>query len=160
MTVKTKDAPHRSLSFQSFDDVLAELDRIEAASDRVRTTGNWSAGENLEHVAKFIGFSLDGFGGMAPWWFRRLAVAFMKKRALGPGTMPAGIRLPSKASDMLPTPGTTLEGGLGALRTQIGRVQGGERMEQPSPIFESMSHGDWTTIHLKHAALHLGFITY
>ena len=152
--------PGRILDFQSVFDLESDLDRIEqaCASGAVEATGSWSVGQNCHHVGKFFRFALDGFDGPAPLPVRVIATLLFKKKALGPGPMPSGIKLPAKASYMLPDPDITNEDGIAFLREQVQRIKNGEQFTHPSPIFGKLTHDQWMTIQLKHAALHLGFL--
>jgi hypothetical protein len=44
-------------------------------------------------------------------------------------------------------------------RQQIGRIRGGERMTQECSVDGPYSHEQWVQIHLRHAELHLSFLT-
>jgi len=155
--VDTKATPHRDLSFGSFEDVLAELDRIEAAvnSGTANSSGNWSVGENC---AKFLGFACDGFPSLAPAPLRFIFRALYFKKAMGPDPIPPGFKLPRQASYLLPTPGITDREGIDELRKQLKRVIAGKEMTAKSPVFGTVTHDQWHAIQRKHCALHLGFI--
>lgn len=159
--VDTKQAQRRSLSLKSFDDLAAELDAIEASlsAGTLTTTGNWTPGENLEHLAKFMRFAIDGFPNSAPAPVRWLMILFFKKKAVTPGEpIPAGFKLPKAAAALFPVSGTPDREGLELLRAQVERIRSGERFTQPSPIFGKLTHEQWVTIQLKHCDLHLSFL--
>ncbi len=161
-TVNTRRAAHRALRFDSLSALEAELDRIETglAAGAVRTTGNWSVGQICEHLGKFVRCSYDGFDGQAPWVLRVVATALFKRSAMGKGAMPRGLRLPKKAEAMLPAPGVSDAEGLAMLLGQLARIRSGEQMTHHSPVFGSLTHEQWVHLHLKHAAMHLGFVEY
>lgn len=147
-------------TYTSVQELKAELDAIEAAerAGTLRTTGAWSAGQILEHCAKFMRMSFDGFGDMkAPVVFRWLGSALLKPR-LGKSHMKPGIRLPGSASELLPRDLVSFEEGMGLIRAQIARIDAGERMTRASPILGKMSHDQWVLLHLDHCRLHLGFL--
>ncbi len=159
--VDTKTAPRRTLRYSSFDEVSADLDRLEAALDAgtLAARGNWTPGQNFEHVGKFLGFSLDGFPSKAPAPVRWIAQMMYKKKATRTDEpIPAGFKLPKAASALLPREDVSDRDGLGLLRANIARVVGGEKLTQPSPIFGTLTHEEWVTIQLKHMALHLSFL--
>ena len=56
--INTSTAPRRELSFHCTGCLKEDLAKIEAAdrAGTLRVTGNWTAGENLDHVAKTIEF--------------------------------------------------------------------------------------------------------
>ncbi|MCB9847896.1 MAG: DUF1569 domain-containing protein [Phycisphaeraceae bacterium] len=156
--VNTKTASRREVRYQGFDDILKDLDRLEAA-DREGVLirhGNWTLGQNTHHLADTMEQSLDGFRFTSPLPLRVLF------RILRPMVLsrpfPKGIKLTGSAATLIPDTSITSEQGLGELRRQIQRVQDGERFTQASPIFGKLSHEQWVNLHLKHAELHLGFL--
>lgn len=158
--VKTgKVTGRRDLSFETLDDVLADLDRLEEAhaAGTLKMLGNWSAGQIFEHTATLFDFSVDGFSFKAPL-FIRLMSPILKNKLFGPMPIPAGLQLRGGSAVMIPDDVVTFEDGLTHLRRSIGRITAGERMTQPSPVFGRMTHGQWVTLHLKHCALHLSFL--
>ncbi|MCL4220248.1 MAG: DUF1569 domain-containing protein [Phycisphaerales bacterium] len=161
-TINTRTAAHRSLRFGSLESLEAELARIEAASaaGTLRTTGNWTLGQICEHLGKFVRCSYDGFDGRPPLPVRVLGRLVFKRLAMGDGPVPRGIRLPKDAVSSLPDPDITHGAGIALLRTQLARIHSGEQMRQPSPLFGSLTHEQWLHLHLKHAAMHLGFVEY
>lgn len=159
--VNTKQAPRRALAFQSMAELSAELDRIEAAhrAGTLRTTGNWSPGQILQHVGKFMRFPIDGFPpGKPPWLVRVLVQMFFKKKAIQGAPPPPGIKLPAGAAYLLPDDSVSFEAGMSLLREQMARIARGERFTHPSPLFGDLTHEEWTKLQLGHCALHLGFL--
>lgn len=161
MAQKDTFPPPRDLTIRSLDDLTAELDRIEAAirAGTARATRRWTVGQNLDHCAIFIRYAIDGFPSLMPWWFRMGARLMMKRTAVGPGKMPAGIKLPKQADYLMPGPGVTDAQGLEHLRAQVARLRSGERMTARSPVFDRLTHEEWLSTHLKHCALHMSFIS-
>ena len=147
-------------SFRTLDQLRAELDAIEAAhrSGNLHASGNWSAGQILEHCGKLMGFSFDGFGeATAPWIIRVLASTFFKPR-LGRSQMKPGIKLPRSASTLLPRDQASFDEGLALIRSQLARIDAGEKMTHDSPVLGAMTHDQWVLLHLDHCRLHLGFL--
>lgn len=162
MPVDTKAAPRRDLTFSTLDELVRELDRLEAASaaGTLAHTGNWTAGQVCEHCAKFMRGAIDGFDTKAPWFVRVVARRLYFKQMIGPGPMPAGIKLPKQAVSMLPTPGVSDRAGIADLRRQVDRLRAGAKMTIPSPVFGAMTHEHWMIVHLKHCAMHMSFLRY
>lgn len=161
MTVNTKKAERRELRLGSLAELSAELDRIQAGHDAgtLRTTGNWSAGQIFEHVAILMECAVDGFPGPKPPLFVRvICQVVFKPKALRGEAPPAGVKLPDEASYLIPGESMTFEEGMKRLRRIVGRVNGGERFTQPSPIFGKLTHEQWEKLQSGHASLHLGFI--
>lgn len=149
---------YRTLRFADYRAVRAELDRLESAhrTGVVRALGNWSAGQIFQHVGRFIRFTFDGFPMKAPWLIA--AAGRVMKPFIGKVKLRPGFKLPRGAEPLLPDDGVSFEDGLAELRAQIDRIEAGERMEQPSPLFGRLGHERWKTMHLDHAAMHLGFL--
>ena len=164
MTVDTKTAPKRDLSFRSLDDVAADLDRIEAAAQAgtLSTTGNWTPAENLDHTSRFMEMSMDGFPEGKPPLVMRAIVGLFKgmilKQAMGGKPSPAGIKLPKGAEYLMPRADATLEEGVARVRAIIGRVKSGEEFSQASPLFGKLTHEQWVGIHCGHCAMHWSFL--
>ncbi|USN99874.1 MAG: DUF1569 domain-containing protein [Phycisphaeraceae bacterium] len=160
LPVDTKAAPHRELRFAAFDDILAEVERIEAGviAGTATITGNWSVGEIGEHCAEFIAFACDGFPKKLPWPIRVIARAMILPTLDKDKPMPTGITLPKGAAYLLPTPGISDAEGIGELRKELKRVLAGREMTQPSPLLGPLTHEQWTRLQCKHCAMHLGFV--
>ena len=161
--VSTKKAPRRELSFHCTGCVKEELARIESAHHRgtLAHTGNWTPGENLDHIALNWEFAFDGPPPEARVPFiLRLVGPFVKRRFTSGKTLPSGFKIPKSASYMEPRPGCSFEDGRARLQRILDRLDRGERMTQRSPAFGAMSHDEWMGLNLAHAQLHLGFLSY
>ncbi len=161
--INTRKADRRELKFGSLADLSAELDRLQQAHDAgtLTTTGNWSPGQNLQHCAKVWGCGIDGFPSemKPPVVLKWIASALFKKRAMSGKTAPAGFRLPKQAAAFLPDDhGVSFEQGMREFRTQIARVERGEKFTAVSPIFGAMTHDQWLNLQMGHCQLHLGFL--
>ena len=161
--INTRSAPRRELSFHCTGCLKEELARIEDAHRKgtLTHTGNWTAGENLDHVAKAWEFAIDGFQSEVKVpWFIRLIASTMKGRMTSGKTLPAGFKMGKGGESFLPTPGTTVEAGLGRLRAVVDRLDAGTKCTKPSPAFGALTHDQWMRLNLGHAQLHLGFVSY
>ncbi len=159
MPVDTKTAQRRPLRFATLSDVRAEVDRSAAAAraGKLRTTGNWSAGQVFNHLAAWINYSYEGFpSDLKPPWFIKLILKFRKKSFLY-GAMPVGVRIPGQPQGTKATEEATLEDGYSRLVKAIDRL---ERTPptQASVIFGPLTHEEWKALNLRHAELHLGFL--
>lgn len=155
----TKHANWHPRDYGSLDELGAELDRVEKAHGRgtLTTTGGWSAGQILEHCAKLIGYSLDGFEARAPWFIKVFGVLVFKPR-LGRSHMKPGIRLPAKAASLMPRDEVPFAEGMAAMRSALARIDAGERMTHDSPVLGKMTHDQWVLLHLDHCRMHFGFL--
>jgi hypothetical protein len=145
------------------DDLLAEVDRLTAAAaaGKVRPLGNWSPAQVLWHIARFIELSFDGFPfryRRGPVWllrlFRLLAWRWLIALAFRPG-----FRNPPEAATAEPEPSVPLDVAAAYLKQQVGRIGSGERMTQQCSVDGPYAHEQWVYIHLRHAELHLSFLT-
>ncbi|MEO0513108.1 MAG: DUF1569 domain-containing protein [Planctomycetota bacterium] len=162
--VDVRSAARRSIHLRTVEDIAAELDRIAAAEARgtLTTTGHWTPGENLDHVVKFMEMSMDGFPERAPWWVRAIGTVlkpFLFARlhdanALKPGT----IDNRGRADFIEPTPGATSADAIDRGRRMIERLRSGERFEQRSPLFGTVTHEQWCLVHASHCNLHWSFL--
>jgi hypothetical protein len=143
----------RKLDFASFDELLADADRLN--SGPVTVLGNWSAGQIFRHLATAYNGSIDGFAMTFPWFFKLMAKPFKQK--LINGAMPAGFRLPAKGAQELAPEPTLTEEGLALLHNAVARLQN-EPRRAPHPMFGAITKEEWDKIHLHHASLHMSFI--
>jgi hypothetical protein len=159
--INTKKAERRELSFHCTGCLKEDLAKIEGAyrAGSLRTTGNWTAGENFDHIAIMWEYALDGSPPEAKVPFIIRLIAPLMKRSMTSGkTLPAGFKIPQSASYMQPRPGCSFEDGLARLQKVLDRLDRGEQMTHASPAFGKMSHDEWMRLHLGHAQLHLGFL--
>lgn len=146
-------------SFRTVEGLSAELDRFEVAerAGRLAATGAWTPGEILDHCALLMRLSFDGFGAVRmPWWMRT-AGPLMRPLVGRVGLRP-GVRLPRGARGLLPRESVSFDEGLGAMRTQLARLEAGERMGADSPLLGRMTHERWLALHLDHCRMHMGFL--
>ncbi len=160
MAIDTKTVQRRDITLTSLADISADLDKIEAAhqAGTLKTTGNWSAGQILEHISILMECAIDGFPSQMPAPMRWMAILLFKKKALSGEKMPAGFKLPKGASFLFPSETTTTDAGIARLRKALARIEAGERFTHPSPVFGKLSHDQWCTLQAGHATLHLSFI--
>jgi hypothetical protein len=143
----------RTLRFSSLDDMLADARQVVASPHT--TTGQWTAAQILDHIARAIDCSLDGFGFSAPLWIRMLVRPFRNGVLVRP--MRAGFRLPRRGAVLLPQTAITLDDALARLETSAARLKT-ENAEQPHPVLGSLTPEEYRLLHLRHAELHLSFI--
>jgi hypothetical protein len=152
----------RQIHLQSPADLLAEVDRIAASASvgLVRPSGNWTAAQVFEHLAKFIEYSFDGFPFMYPWpmRFASWVVGTISWRWLMQLAFRPGFTNPRVAAAVEPDAGVTLKQAAQSVRKQLRRILDGEQMVQRNPTGELPSHEQWVECHLRHAELHLGFL--
>jgi Protein of unknown function (DUF1569) len=155
MSVDTaKVEGRRTLHFQSLDDILADIERLNQG--KVRAIGNWSPGQVLKHLTVPMTWCLDG-AQLKGSWIIRLFGWFMKNRFLR-NPMPAGFKLSDDFAKHLVPPETSWEDGLHAIRSAISRLKA-ESQRHPSPFLGELTREQWDQLHCRHSELHLSFLT-
>lgn len=156
-----KSAEWRELRFNCIDDCAAEVKRLLAADrdGRLRATGNWTAGQTMAHIASWIEYAYEGFPISRPPFFVRWILRLRLKKMLDDG-MPRGVRIPSVKDgtvgmDEMDTPDAAER-----LLAALTRLGSSEETEHDSPAFGAMSHEDRIRLNLRHAELHLGYLSY
>jgi len=125
MAIDTKAVTgRRTLKFNSLDDILAELDRLEGK--KLTPIGNWSVGQILAHIAIPINGAIDGMKFRPPWFIRMVA-RLLKKRFLSQ-PMPPGFKIPADAQAELIPPPTSEPDDFNILRKAI------QRLKSESPV--------------------------
>ncbi len=152
---------YRPLRFNSIEECIAEVNRIRAAEDNgnLRTTGNWTPGQIMSHVAAFIEYGYVGFPiGPPPFyvrWILRLRVGKVLRKG-----MPRGVRIPGIAEGTVGMQAMDTSEAAQRLLTALGRLHSAEQVKFHSPAFGPMSDNDRIQLNLRHAELHLGFFVY
>src|ERR1700685_3842011 len=154
MAVKTATVQgRRKLTFQSFDEVLADSESL-VASPNTRMLGNWPLSQLLMHLASTISGSIDGISGRAPWFIRRLG-PIVKRRIFKNGMSP-GFQLPKDREATAFPAASSPQEAIEKLRAAVGRLKQ-EQMTARHPFFGKLTHEEWTRLHLRHAEMHLSF---
>jgi hypothetical protein len=151
----TAEVSRRKLRFDSLQEMLRDAERL--AERPHLTTGNWTYGQILSHLAKGADACFDGFGDFrAPWWARWFIAPLVKKRFIS-GTMRAGIQVPLSKTTLMPETDITVEEGLAHLRRAVARFDA-EMPVQPHPFIGRLrSKDEYMALMLRHGELHLSF---
>lgn len=150
----------RTLRFESLEDLLWELDRIEQShrSGTLKQIGNWSPGRIFGHLAAWINYAYEGFPrGAHPPFFIRWIIKRQKAKYLRHG-MPRGVKIPAAPDGTFGTDQMDFDAGMRKLRAAIGRLQAREPVKFHSPAFGQMSDDDRIAMQMRHAELHLGYL--
>ncbi len=154
MSVDTKKVTgRRPLHFDSLDDILADIERLNQG--KIRALGNWTPGQVLKHLSVVMIWCLDG-APIRPPWFVRIIGWFMKNRFLR-NPMPAGFALPKDAAAHLIPGETSWEEGIQTIRGAIQRLKS-ESQRMPSPFLGALTREQWDQLHCRHSELHLSFL--
>jgi len=155
MTIDTRSvANRRPLKFESYDQILADAERL-AAAPRVTALGNWQLGQALAHLAAGMHLTIDGSTYVVPWYRRWLAWFF--RNSILYGSMPAGFQVPAEVEGELASPrALSPADGFAALVAAATRLQAtAERKAHPA--FGEMTREEWDLLHYRHCELHLSF---
>ncbi|HVZ95204.1 MAG TPA: DUF1569 domain-containing protein, partial [Phycisphaerales bacterium] len=92
-TAKVTD--RRKLRFKSPEDALRDAEALVAAdfAGTLRSTGNWTLGQTLGHLASWINYSFDGFPIRKPPFFIRWILKGRKSQFVQ-GEMRQGVKIP------------------------------------------------------------------
>lgn len=137
------------------DDILAEAQRLADAQRDHRLTmlGQWTLAQNIEHIARLMHSSVNGFSVSFPpplRWFMR---TFMKKRALT-SLPPSGIPLFGAVRDALvPEPDITTDQALQNLARAVEQSNNTDT-RYPSPLLGELSIDQWNAFQARHAEHH------
>ena len=153
MTTTQQVENRRELHYSNLNDIITDAESL--ASGEYRTSGNWTFGQILEHLAMAMDCSIDGFGFKAPWLVRTFVAPVIKNRVFSK-PMPAGFKLPAKASRLQPGD-VTVEEGLEHLKRAIARYET-ETPSAPHPFFGKLARQEWVSLTLRHAELHMSFV--
>jgi hypothetical protein len=155
----TKPTLARELTFSTLDDILDEARRI-AAQPQVTTRGNWSASQNIWHVARYIQASVEGYPFNPPWYLKLIGPLFKKRmtrKTMSPGyktsTNMAEHMEPQSVSEEQTAMGPAIE----KLEQWVGRASD-QGFIPANPVFGKMSTQQWVDLHCRHAELHFGLI--
>lgn len=143
----------RTLTFRSYDDVLAEADALSTGG--YAKTGQWGLGQMCEHLAKTMERSLDGFPSRLPWPMRLVARTFVLGGILK--HRPFNRRFPAPKY-LEPAGSPDDSAGLVRLKAAIGRLKAHSGPMQPHPVFGNVTPEQWREIHLWHSEHHLSFL--
>lgn len=155
------NGPHRRLRFEKISELNVELDWIAAAAaaGTLRANGDWSPGQIMGHLASWIEYGYAGYPMGAPPWFIRIVLRWKLKAMLRDG-MPRGVRIPGASEGTYGTEPLEFAEGERRLRQSLARLSKREPALYDSPGFGPMSMDQRVQLTLRHAELHLGYLSY
>lgn len=160
MAVNTaKVTDRRTLRYNSPDDLMKDVDALVAAdrTGTLRRTGNWTLGQNLNHLACWSSYPYDGYpqGLAAPWIIKVLLKPF-KNKYINQG-LPSGKRIPGSPEGTYGCEPMPLDEGLSKFHAAWARLRKAPPAV-PNVIFGPLTHDEWIALNLRHAELHLSFL--
>ena len=145
----------RELRFSSLQDILDDVE-YQASGDPPRTTGNWTGGQIVQHVALLIGFSIDGFPAARAPLPMRVVGRLRRKRILA-DPLGAGLTFPRKFDFLKPRAGIAWEEAVEFMNETMARLRDG-RMTAGHPFLGKLTHEQWEQFHCRHAEMHCSFM--
>jgi len=154
-------AGFRKLRFNSVDACLAEVDRIVAAdaAGKARTIGNWTIGQNFAHLAAWIEYGYDGFQVKAPPLPIRWMLKYVLKGRYLRNGLPRGVSIPGVKDGTTGQDAMSTVDGAARYKRALARLMK-EPFKHPSPAFGQLTMDEQIQLNLRHAELHLGYVTY
>ncbi len=151
----------RKLRLESIGACRQEIERILEAgqANELQAIGNWTPGQIMAHIAAWIEYGYEGYPVKKPPFFIQWLLRFKLKQILRSGMSP-GVKIPGVKG------GTT---GMDEMETRaagerllqaLERLEAGEAAKYDSPAFGPMSHEARIQLNLRHAELHLAFLSY
>lgn len=145
----------RKLHFDSLEEALAEAERLSDTA--VITTGSYSLGQILEHLARTIDV-VTGFRESPPVSLPIRMVARMLKSRFLNRPMRSGFKLPSKSQSVFwPSEEVETAAGLRHFRESIDRFDSTEPLPRHILLGE-MTRPEHVQLQCRHAELHLSFV--
>ncbi|MFK8114978.1 MAG: DUF1569 domain-containing protein [Rubripirellula sp.] len=146
----------RELTFQSIDEVAAEVERL--ASGEVRTTGNHSFGQILNHLTLSQDVSTGRAVPPPPPFFMKLMMPLMRKMVINSKPLKPGVKLPASGESFFwPDKDFDLPTALQAFRDSVSNYKSDGPVEV-HPFFGKLTREECDQLNCRHAALHLGFV--
>jgi hypothetical protein len=150
----------RELHFDTLQQILDDAQTVTAGGDpdAVRCLGNWSAAQNIHHVAQTIRMSREGFGDVTVPLPMKLIGNVLRITGRTAKPFPAGIKPPPKvAASFAPPDDIDLPAALQLLADQVRLATPGS-LTAKSPLFGRLSDAQWRELHCRHGELHLSFL--
>lgn len=139
----------QKLHFATLDEMLIHATQLVDVG--TAQLGNWSLGQNLQHLAMIQNASIDGYPRLMAWPLRVLLKYVCKRWLLKKGFPPSG----PNVKTLTPEPIDPVVA-LANLRAATERVQR-ETTRAINPGFGAMTLEEWNLLYLRHAELHLSY---
>lgn len=154
--IDTTQSPRRPLRFGSPADAIADAAALCEAHRRnaLARTGNWTLGQALNHLHRWMTFPYNGFPVTAPADLAARAQA-RKPHALRNGLL-VGFRMPNVEGGTAAFDDQPPDEALAVLRATWDRLLR-EVPVHPHPFFGALTHEEWLLLHLRHCELHQSF---
>ena len=158
-TTMTNNRPRRELRFDSFDEVVRDVEQLHAKG--YDKAGNWDLAQVCGHLTKWLSYPLDGFPkpgcfiGTMLWLMKITVGRGMKKKILATGKFKEGG--PTMPESVTPAGGDEAAA-VSKLKETIERFKNHTGEVHASPLFGPMDKEELSRLHLIHCAHHLSFL--
>lgn len=147
----------RNLKFSNLDQVLAEMERLEVATD-LQLQQPWSMYKILNHLAQSAEYSMTGYPQMDSPIVRTFArLAFNMFRSRGYMSHPLGAPVPGAPE--IPEEGPVADG-YQRLRNAISDFRAFTGVLFPHFSYGQLNREEWEVAHSMHCADHFSSMTY
>jgi hypothetical protein len=153
--MSTQAPQRRSLRFDDWDQVLADVEMLAQQGYENAERGNWSLGQNCEHMAKPLEMAVDGFPKVASWPVRVVTRMLVLKKMLRHDRINFRARAPAF---VVPADNVDDAGGIEHLRQAIERFRNHRGEFAPHVAFGQLDRDDWVHTMLWHCEHHLSFL--
>ena len=151
----TTPPERRELHFRFLEEVDAEAERL--AAGKVRTTGNHSFGQILEHLALSHDMATGKIEAPRPPFVFRLLMPLMRGMILR-GPVKPGFQLPKKSEDFFwPSGEVEVQKALAHLRMSIDNYNTNGPLAV-HPVFGRVTREQNERLNCGHCAMHLSFV--
>ena len=150
----------RELSFNSFDDLLADARMLLERG--YKKTGKWNLSQVCGHCANWIRYPMEGFPkpnafvGMMLWLMKVTVAKGKLKKMLESGSMPGG--QPTMPESIPGTSDMSDSDGVDQLAKTIEKFKTHKNDWHPSPLFGEIDTERLTKLNLIHSALHFSYL--
>lgn len=150
------DTPERrELNFNSLRDAVADAEQL--AKGDVRTTGNHTFGQIVEHLAKTHDMATGKIKGPALPFYMRIFMPFMKNSILSKPAAP-GFKLPPAAEEFFwPDGDVDVQQAVAHLKESVENYYTNGPLEV-HPVFGKASREQIDNLNITHCAMHLSFV--
>jgi hypothetical protein len=151
----TATPTRRPVQYAALDDIV--FDARRAVGSQAGTTGKWSLGQIIEHLATANDKLIDGFGFSAPWPLPIVGRVFFKNRLLTKGMSPGFNLNPKAAAILVPKETIDAAAALEHLRESVERLKT-EQKSSAHPFLGPLTVKERDLLCLRHAELHMSFV--
>lgn len=150
------DKPERrELNFESLDDAVADVEML--LKSEVRTTGNHTFGQIIEHLATTHDMATGKISPPPLPWFMRLLMPLMKGSILN-GPIKPGFKLPAKGESFFWKQGDVdAHQAFAHLKESVDNYNTNGPLEV-HPVFGKATREQLDRLNIGHCAMHLSFV--